>query len=85
MVLEENKWHHIVCALRYNLTFVYVNGVLGQKANSSIPNGILRGKNYIGKSNTISDPLFIGSIDDLQIYNTSLTHSQILNIYRKSY
>ena len=83
--LTQGKWYHVACVLKNTTGYIYINGVLSGRGAINVPNTIIRTLNFIGRSNWQADPKLIGSIDDLQIYNTSLTQYQINEIFRKSY
>lgn len=78
-------WYHIVCVLRGDKLSIYIDSVLDVNCASNIPNKIQRQSNYIGKSNWHWDNLFLGAIDELQIYNTSLTDLQISKLFYNYY
>ena len=84
-LLTMHVWYHIVCVLRGSVLSIYINGNLDVQCPHLIPNGVVRTSNYIGKSNWNTDSLFVGAIDELQIYNNSLTDEQIKILYSTSY
>jgi hypothetical protein len=62
---------------------VYKNGSqIDQKINGVTPNYLLRTEQFIGKSNFSNDDYFKGAIDELRIYQTALTATQIGNLYK---
>jgi hypothetical protein len=90
---NDNIWRHLVWTISPDgLTWkVYINRVLyatitssnytnyGSSSNippSHPPTG-LRSYNFIGKSAWDHDPLFVGSIDDVQCYNSTLDQTMI--------
>ena len=83
--LSANVWYHIVCVLRGSFLSIYINGDLDVQCSHLIPNGVVRTYNYVGKSNWISEGLLVGAIDELQIYNRSLSDEQIKILYNTSY
>ena len=83
--INNGVWYHIVCVLRGDKINIYIDGVLDVFCNSSIPTKIVRQSNFIGKSNFPWDNLFLGAIDELQIYNKSLTDQQISKLFNNFY
>jgi hypothetical protein len=79
-----NKWSHLIACLENNgvdnKTSIYLNGVLQDSdihnINITSTSNVLR----IGATTTISK-IFNGSIDDVRIYNRSLTQAEILTLY----
>jgi hypothetical protein len=76
-----NKWQLLTSTFDGLTLSIYINGTLfvsGIKANndSQMPR-LNRTKNYLGKSNWVSDGYSYSYIDDLRFYNKSLTQSQI--------
>lgn len=64
---------------------LYKNGVqIAQKTNGYIPTYLLRTEQFIGKSNFEADGYFKGAIDDLRIFGSALSESDILNLYNNS-
>jgi len=62
---------------------LYKNGeLIAQKIDGVTPNTILRNKQFIGKSNFAADGYFKGAIDELRIYNKSLTPEEIKNEFK---
>lgn len=84
--LTGNTWYHVVG--RYNGTHIntFINGVKGADEDS-ITGGALNSNSYasaIGENaynNYVGGESWNGSIDDVMIFNTSLTQEQITAIY----
>ncbi len=84
---NEGQWYHLVVAFDGNLassvrTKVYVNGSLFHTAyetSSSIPN--LNSPLVIGQLNGNTSGFFDGLIDDVRIYDRTLTSSEIQTLY----
>lgn len=77
--MNDNKWHHIAFAKNGTVLSLYVDGVL----NGTIPD-LLTGNTgnsatvTAGKRNGASQQAFFtGSIDEVRIWNTALTQTQI--------
>ncbi len=78
----ENEWHHYVATIdTLGYSTIYRDGVVIASGTISIPVNISRTNNYIGKSNTDTDSLYQGMIDELRIYNTSLSADRVENQY----
>src|SRR3989344_9412233 len=84
---SDNKWHHFVVTLNGSTSSDLVGYMDGQElgVNSTVSATIntLNRKLYIGSYLLIGGAvgLFNGSIDEVMIFNTSLTAQQILDIY----
>lgn len=82
-VVEDGSWHNIVCV--YNRTgnmTIYVDTLLTNTINMTNASGDISSTNnlYIGYEPSTGS-YFNGTIDELMIFNTSLTTSQISDIY----
>ena len=79
-------WYHIVTTYDSENLTMYVNGVLADYDNSM--SGPPQNSNYhirFGSYNSASDIThFDGLLDEIRIYNTALTSTQILQIYKSS-
>ncbi|WP_167618770.1 LamG-like jellyroll fold domain-containing protein [Maribellus sediminis] len=77
--LALNKWTHIAVTKLGNKATMYINGIMvGSNTGVTLNPSDLgyTAQNYIGKSQW-PDPLFIGNIDELQIYNSAFSHEEI--------
>jgi hypothetical protein len=80
--LVENQYYHVVIVknnFTLSLYIIYINGILEstvQNQNAFINGGFLR----IGKGRNASEA-FNGVIDDVKIYDSSLTNLEILSLY----
>jgi hypothetical protein len=74
-----NTWYNVACT--YNLSFIsiYINGV--KVATSSDGSAYSSGATTIGEYG--HGQYFLGSLENLQIYNASLNASQIYSLYSK--
>jgi hypothetical protein len=81
--LERNAWHHIAVTIGDEKVVLYVDGVA--KANSSTmkirPSDIKPVRNYIGRSQFVSDARFKGYIDDFVVYNYALSSENVTRLY----
>jgi hypothetical protein len=78
-----NAWKHLV--IKYNRTavgesWVYLDGLNVYNGTTTNPNLTLNTRLIIGNSENL-DGTFNGSMDEIAIWNTSLTDSEVLQIY----
>jgi Concanavalin A-like lectin/glucanases superfamily len=76
-------WTHVAVSLSGTVGTYYINGV----AVASNPSLTLRpvdlgitNRNYIGKSQFVSDPGYKGAMDDFQIHNRALTPARVASL-----
>ena len=72
-------WRHVAVTIGKDKTAIYIDG---EEAASSTaitirPSDIHPALNYIGRSQFIADPNFVGYIGDVRIYNYALTAEQV--------
>ena len=82
-LLPNNQWVHVAVSLNGNTGRLYVNGVMVAR-NTGMTHDPINFKpalNYIGKSLSATEPYFNGLIDDLKIYNSALSNTQIAQEY----
>lgn len=74
-----DQWHHVVCKYNGTHATVYVDGINGTAQTGS---GSLIAHKFtaIGTRSTTTE-FFNGSIDEVQIYNRSLTPEQVYSLY----
>lgn len=80
--LPANTWTHVAVTHSGNTGKLFVNGAL-VATNTSMtlsPASIGAVRNYIGKSQFSSDPMFSGQLDDLRFYSSALSDAQIASI-----
>ena len=75
-------WHHVAVTLspkENSKVCIYVDGELTATSGeiSIRPSDFMATRNFIGRSQFDSDPLFKGYIDDLRIYNYPLTAGEV--------
>jgi len=84
-LLNAETWNHVAVTFAGNgKVKIYVNGIYDVQSASNI--GAFTNTSdtlYIGKSSIVSNKL-IGSLDDLRIWNTNRTSTEISNNYRTS-
>lgn len=80
-VLNRSQWTHVVCF--YNNTDIgaYVNGIIDDTDPSTGNLTVVSGVYGIGGQNAGTDRFFKGAIDEVRIYNISLSDTQISAIY----
>ena len=77
--LQADKWYHVAMVLGGNTVSCYVNGsFVGSKSDTQYNFGTK--KLYIGARHSIAS-FFKGKIDDVRIYNRTLTLSEIAHLY----
>ncbi|MBD3361836.1 hypothetical protein GF358_03520, partial [Candidatus Woesearchaeota archaeon] len=78
------EWNHYVGLSNSTGLYIFVNGVLeAQNTGSFIPVDI-DSLYEIGHARSRADRYFNGSIDEVRIYNRSLTSTEILSLYNSS-
>ena len=86
-----DTWYHLASTFDGTNLKIYVNGVLESTTTNSTPftlatnnRDLLIGKTYGSQMAGGSDESFDGLIDDLRIYNTALSDSEIYSLYQHS-
>ncbi|MGB4942976.1 MAG: LamG domain-containing protein, partial [Candidatus Moraniibacteriota bacterium] len=84
--LYDGSWHHIVWTLdNGNWTYTRDGGVITGSGTYTHGGGFGNTNNFtIGKNGYSASDYFTGQIDDVRIYDTALTATQITDIYRAS-
>lgn len=81
--LSSGTWTHVAVTIKKGDVKIYVNG--SHNATSStitiLPKDIAPAMNYLGRSQSESDPLFNGSMGDVRIYNYALSASEVSALY----
>jgi autotransporter-associated beta strand protein len=78
------QWQHIAFTLGGNTAKIYTNGVLAASSAATIvynPSSIKPAQNYLGKSQTAADPLFNGSLDEVEIADYAFTAAQVAALF----
>ena len=81
--LSLNTWYHVAATVTTGSTKLYINGSL-DTTGSNILNSFTYNKTHVGElyySTTIAARHFAGNIDELALFNSVLTASEILQIY----
>lgn len=81
--LGRNAWHHVAVTIGNTEVALYVDGkAVASSASMTIrPTDINPVRNYIGRSQFVSDSRFKGNIDDFRIYNCALSAENIAKLY----
>lgn len=79
-IVTLNVWHHVVMTRLNGTTRFYINGTLMAFTTTATP--LPPTQFRIGSSAGIR--FFVGSIDDVSIYNVGLTTAQVQNLYCNS-
>jgi hypothetical protein len=78
-----NDWNHIaVVSQNDNSKQIYINGVLASHTTDTSPYGLVNDVFTIGSRPGAE--FFNGSIDDLRMYKSALSESDILNLYNNN-
>ncbi|MFI1744364.1 LamG-like jellyroll fold domain-containing protein [Thalassobellus sediminis] len=80
-----NQWSHVAVTLGATSTRLYVNGNLIDESNAitARPIDFKPTLNFVGKSQSLNDPLLRGRLDDFRVYNYELSTQDIANLYNK--
>ncbi len=74
-------WHYIAVTLAPEALTLYVDGKATTSTSITLrPSDFHPKRNYIGRSQFIADPFFVGYIDDLRIYNYALSADEVETI-----
>ena len=74
-------WHYIAVTLAPEVVTLYVDGNAVTSTSITLrPSDFHPKRNYIGRSQFIADPFFVGYIDDLRIYNYALSADEVETI-----
>lgn len=80
-VLASGSWQHVAVTLSGSSAKLYTNGVLAASSSviTNAPSNFNPQKNYLGKSQ-FADPLFRGSLDEVQIADYAFTAAQVSSL-----
>jgi autotransporter-associated beta strand protein len=79
--LPSGLWQHVAFTLSSGIGRLYTNGVLAASASITItPSNLTPALNYLGKSQFSADPLFSGSLDEVQIADYAFTAAQVASL-----
>ena len=79
----DGNWHHVAGTYDGSVARLYIDGVNGNNSPSSSTSGApsVTGAIIIGKHGNAASNYFVGTMDDLRIYNKALTAAEIQAIY----
>lgn len=86
--LSLKKWTHIALKRSGVFLYLYIDGNLIERsgpmalAPAALGNTV---KNYIGKSQSSTDPVFNGRIDDFRIYNYALSDNDVMLVMKNEH
>ena len=80
--LQVGRWHHIAVVMDGSAHTVYIDGVLSAGPNPSNTTGFVYFSPRIGGSTILPRVLVNGELDDLRLFDTALTSTQVQAIYR---
>ncbi len=84
-ILELNQWQFYTATItRDGFATIYKDGVLVASGNTAAVKEIFRKNLYIARSNWGSDDYFMGGMDDVRVYNYSLSEDEVIAIYNNS-
>ncbi len=77
------RWYHFVVTIGEGKASLYINGeLMGTNENITIkPSDIRPVLNYIGRSQSDSDPLLRGYVSDFTVYNYALSEEEVDGLY----
>ena len=76
--LTLNEWHHIAATVNSGgAAVLYLDGQQVATGTVNLPNSLARNRCYIGRSNWSNDAYFDGKMDDVAMWNTVLTQTEI--------
>lgn len=81
-VIELNRWQFLAAAIDTSGSVtLYKNGQPIQTGISTWPWGVIRTRNYIGRSNWSSDEYYQGAMDEIRVYDYALTPAEIQTLF----
>ncbi len=82
-ILSTNIWYHLVGVYEQDTSLkIYINGVQDATMGTNSANSGLGSTYAIGKSILLGTP-FKGSIDEVRLYNRTLTAGEVLQLYNQ--
>jgi len=79
IVVDDNTWHHLVLSVDYPSSELYVDGV--SKGTRVLDGEMIGGNGTLWIGRRSADYYFNGTIDDVMLFNRSLSTDEILALY----
>jgi hypothetical protein len=80
VAVEPGGWHQVAVTLNAGTGILYLDGVpVGTNAAMTLNPAVLGNttRNYLGKSQSVSDPYLNGALDEFRIHNAALSAAEI--------
>ena len=74
-------WYHVTTVFTNSTISMYVNGIAS--GSTTYANAFTTNTMYLGRSGQYSGHSYCGSYDDLRLFNTALTSTQVQSIYNQ--
>ena len=84
--LALNQWHHAVIVRdKGNMVYTYINGIEESSDTDDVTGSVLSDKDWVigAKAEATAEEQFKGMIDEVAVWNRSLSSSEMLDIYRR--
>ena len=84
---DTTSWHHYAMTFDGTALKIYVDGALIPQATKAATGRLNRARDRnveIGTGRSVSDPAFNGSIDDVRMYDTALSATDIMKLVQSS-
>jgi len=81
--IMDSNFHHIVSTINGNTLKLYIDGLLVKTMTTAYPqtSSCWNGDIQIGRNWSLNPNYFIGKIDDIGIWNRSLSDQEVTNLY----
>lgn len=83
--ISMGDWHHVVCQKSASVYQIWIDGTLDQSKTWVNQNQIQNQNEFLMASDGTTGSLFTGKMDEVRIYNTYLTSTEILGLSNNSY
>ena len=85
-LVQTNVWSHLAATLQGTLATLYLNGEVVAQGAQQVPNNVVRRQNFIGRGvNPTSGRTLLTDLDDLRIFNRSLSQAEIQKVLNSYY
>ena len=82
--LNVNSWYHVVCQKSGSSYQIWLNGTINSSVNKTIPQQVYNSDYFFIAGNGSDNYSFSGSLDEIRIYNSSLSSNEITYLYSNS-